>query len=121
MNRAAKAAGVHHSELPRDNASRDKVQALARQVESSSAGAAQKAAVAAAFKAYEDTWPPEEEDEQDDEDEVVGFRLRGTSFLLTYNWDFFGKPPWIGGRTWMEPRTTAIEQQMSTSTQRAGL
>ena len=67
------------------------MQALARQVESSSAGAAQKAAVAAAFKAYEDTWPPEEEDEQYDEDEVVGFRLRGTSFLLTYNWDFFGK------------------------------
>ncbi len=53
------------------------------------AGAAQKAAAAAAYKAYEDSWPPEE-DEADEEDEVVGFRLRGTSFLLPYNWDSFG-------------------------------
>ena len=90
LRKVAKAAGVHHSELPRDQASREKVQALANQVASSNAEEAQKAAVAAAFKAYEDTWPPEE-DEQDEEDEVVGFRLRGTSFLLTYNWDFFGK------------------------------
>ena len=90
MRKAAKAAGVHHSDLPKDNASREKVQALARKVEESNASAAQKAEVAAAFKAYEDSWPVEEDECEEDYELVKGFRLRGTSFLLTYNWDFFG-------------------------------
>ena len=47
LRKVAKAAGVHHSELPRDQASREKVQALANQVASSNAEEAQKAAVAA--------------------------------------------------------------------------
>ena len=42
LRKAAKAAGVHHSDLPKDNASREKVQALARTVHESNAGTAQK-------------------------------------------------------------------------------
>ena len=86
--------GVPFGELPKDTASRDKFRELAFGVEDSAADEALKAQAAAAFRAYEETWPaePEGDDEAGEEDEAVGgFRLRGTSFLLTYNWDFFGK------------------------------
>ena len=90
----AKACGVAAADLPRDTASREKFQELAATVAASSAGEALKAQAAAAFKAYEDTFPAEvgdDDEEGQDEQTVGGFRLRGKSFLLTYNWDFFGK------------------------------
>ena len=82
------------ADLPRDTASREKYQALVATVEESCTSEALREEFAVAFRAYEDTWPPEEQGDDDEEgppgDPVAGFRLRGTSFLLTYNWDFFG-------------------------------
>ena len=88
--RHAKACGVATADLPRDTASRDKFQELAETVAASGADEALKAQAAAAFKAYEDTFAADDDEEGQDDETVAGFRLRGTSFLLTYNWDFFG-------------------------------
>jgi len=95
LRKAARSCGVPADELPKkDTAGRDKVKQLAQQAEDSGGSAEDKARAAEAFKAYEATWPAEEAEEEGSEEEVEEqktFRLRGTSFLLTYNWDFFGK------------------------------
>ena len=136
LRQVAKACGVPAAELPKDTAARDKVEALARQVEESSADAALKQRAAAAFEGYEATWPAEEDDgDGDPGDEVVkGFRMRGTSFLLTYNWDFFGtnfpdgtaaatspEDLWRLWRTFKKQKKKDVQVQHSTSTLEASL
>ena len=61
----------------------------------------QKAAAEIAFKAYEETWPTSgtgvqkvvatEPEKAEACPQPATFRLRGTSFLFTYSWDFFQK------------------------------
>ena len=80
----------------RDSASRQKVNALAQSIADSAGPAAQKSKALAALEEYEATWVDHgDEDgageENDEGQEVKDFRLRGTSFLFTYNWDFWGK------------------------------
>jgi hypothetical protein len=84
LRKAAKDCGLPSAQLPRDTASRDKVQELARQAAASNGSAQDKAKAAQVFTAYEATWPAAEDSGEESEDEKT-FRLRGTSFLLTYN------------------------------------
>ena len=90
LRKAAKDCGLSSEQVPRDTASRDKVQELAGKAAASNGSAEDKAKAAEAFTAYEATWAAVEDSGEEGEDEET-FRLRGASFLLTYNWDFFGK------------------------------
>ena len=89
LRKAAKKCGVP---LVRDSASRAKVEEFAQAVLDSDGPGEEKTAAERALEAYLATWPTEgddeeeEEEEQEEEDEEgTGFRLRGRSFLLTYN------------------------------------
>ena len=88
LRRAARRCNV---QLVSDTASREKVQEFAGEIQSSSGPQDQKEAAAAAFKAYEATFAEEDGTNPQAQGETGGFRLRGKSFLLTYNWDFTGK------------------------------
>ena len=84
-------------ELIRDSAARDKVQVFAQAIAGSSGAAQDKEAAAAIYLEYEATWPAEEPEADDDgegedqeEQEEPVNRLRGKSFLFTYNWGTFG-------------------------------
>lgn len=93
LRQAAKACGVPTAQLPRDTASREKVTELAEKAAVSNGIPANKTLAAIAFQAYEATWDDSCSDASGDEaEDKHTFRLRGTSFLLTYNWDFLGKP-----------------------------
>ena len=83
LRKAGRACGV---ELIRDTAARDKVQEFARLLQASGGPAESKQAAAAAFEAYEETWPTDTAAAAT-EPPPNGFRLRGKSVLLTYNWD----------------------------------
>ena len=141
LRQAAKNCGLPTEELPRDTAARDKVQELARKTAASNGSAEEKAKAAEAFTAYEDTWPAEEANEgegaegsgEEAEDEKT-FRLRGVSFLLTYNWDFFGKDfpdgtkavgsaheLWRTWRAFKAEKKKELKVQRSTSTLEASL
>ena len=99
LRKAARGCGFSPEELCKDSASREKVQELARKVAASDGDAGCKADAAVAFEAYEATWPQvndaqgaegsgEAGSEEAEEAVKTGFRLRGASFLFTYNWDF---------------------------------
>ena len=95
VRKAARSCGRLAAELCKDSAGREKVQVLAQKVEASDGDAEFKAAASAAFAAYLATYGEAggaEEEGGNEEEEEKGFRLRGTSFLFTYNWGFFGKP-----------------------------
>ena len=102
--------------LVRDDVGFEKVAAFAQALEDSDASEVVKQQAREAFAAYEATWTAESEgvsktkrrlkakttlptktasDKQATGSEANNnggaFRLRGTSFLFTYNWDFFGK------------------------------
>lgn len=86
-------AKICRLELIRDDSSQDRVRAFAAAIEASEAEESQKQKARDAFTAYLATWPAEPAQPQQDEQQGDGtFRLRGRSFLLTYNWDFFNKP-----------------------------
>ena len=94
LRRAGKNCSVP---LVRDSASRQRVEEFAQKVFDSDGPEEEKTAARRALEAYLQTWPGEaEEDEEEGQEEEeqaeqAGFRLRGRSFLLTYNWDFWGK------------------------------
>ena len=91
MRRAARECGVA---LIKDGFGRARVAEFARLVEASGGPAASKEAVAAAFFRYKGTWAeqtPAEAPTIQAQAPQGGFRLRGKSFLLTYNWDFLGR------------------------------
>ena len=82
-------AKICRLELIRDDSSQDRVRAFAAAIEASEAEESQKQKARDAFTAYLATWPAEPAQPQQGEQQGDGtFRLRGRSFLLTYNWDF---------------------------------
>ena len=75
----------------RDDCGRARVSVMFKSI-CNKATATQKAEAQKVFDAYEVTWNPAKVDEEvGPESTDRKFRLRGKSFLLTYNWDFFGK------------------------------
>ncbi len=91
--RALRRLAAHCNDVQpvRDDSGKERVEQFAKQLSKSKfLSAPQKQEVATALEAYLATFsgPPAGQ-------EVVsstGFRLRGRSFLLTYNWDFLAKP-----------------------------
>ncbi len=137
LRKAGKACDVP---LIRDTAAREKVVEFAQAIQNSGGPADEKTAASRAYEAYVATWPAEDEDDQDEDDEeveevvVVGWRLRGKSFLLTYNWDFWGKAfpdgtpaattvaeLWGLWRAWKAKKKKEQKVEQSTSTLEASL
>ena len=96
---AARACGVA---LVADDAGRKKVQGMMSKIRASEGGADTKEKAETAFAAFEATFAPAQDDapaahaqargEQPQErNQRAGFRLRGRSFLLTYNWKFLSR------------------------------
>ena len=94
----ARACGA---EQVRDDVGREKVKEMFQDINTRKLSDKQKAAAEKAFKAYEETWPTSgtgvqkvvatEPEKAEASPQPATFRLRGTSFLFTYNWDFFQK------------------------------
>ena len=83
--------------LVRDDASRERVVAFTEAILASGATAELKDKVRTLLRKYQATWPSEATalPLQSDSPRPVDkgeYRLRGTSFLLTYNWDFLHLP-----------------------------
>ena len=74
--------------LIRDDVGRERVTEFAGAIRDSTGPADQKQSAAAAFEAYELIWPTAVPTPQP----PGGWRMMGRSFLLTYNWDFLGRP-----------------------------
>ena len=93
-----------------------------------------------AFRRYQECLHPEgraetpAEKTQEQVATASSFRLRGTSFLLTFNWDFFGKPLpdgtkspasaeelWSVWCSWRSERARTLGVKQSTSTLEASL
>ena len=96
LRKVARATGL---QLVRDDAAQERVSSFAQAIESSAATEKDKRLARAAFTAYQATWASEEapapsvgQQAPADDGGANGFRLRGESFLLTYNWDFFNEP-----------------------------
>ena len=94
LRASGRACGVP---LVRDDVGHAKVRAFAEAIEASAGPRDAKVKARAAYAAYarlhaaeDDPLLPEEQGQGAAGDRGAG-RLRGKSFLLTYNWDFFGK------------------------------
>ena len=81
------------------------------------------------FESYESTWSVDEGTEAKQDTVVETVRLRGKSFFLTYNWDFFGKrlpdgvsffkeavDLWCEWQRWEAERVTSLAVKETTST-----
>ena len=75
----------------RDDSGRAKVEAMYRKI-IAKASVEVKRLVEEKFKAYTETFKTEVATSPAEDTAAGAFRLRGKSFLLSYNWDFFGKP-----------------------------
>ena len=87
LRECAKLAEV---QLERDDASRSKVRALFDRVAAKGCAVA-TAKAATACEEYETTWGNTNADKAEESAELKVLRLRGKSFLFSYNWDFFNK------------------------------
>ena len=133
LRKLAKTCKVPVEKLPKDTAGRQKVQALAATVAASAGPEDAKEQFSAEFLTYEKTWEPEPEEEAEAEDDEGGeyktYRLRGKSFLFTYNWDFFGtalpdntaaftspEALWSAWKTFKAAKKKEMEVTHSTST-----
>ena len=74
----------------RDDSGRSKVKGMFDDVVAK-AGAELKLKAEKTFAPYEATWGDKEATAEPQATPADSWRLRGTSFLFTYNWDFFGK------------------------------
>ena len=103
LRRAARLCSVPPE---RDDAGFERLQAFAAAIAASDGPEHAKASAREAFDAYQATWRregavglPVVVVSQPVRQETTGFKLRGKSFLLTYNWDFLrtalpdGTPP----------------------------
>ena len=90
LRSAAKKCGVP---LVRDDVGRESVRAFAAAIQASQGAEDEKARAKKALAAYEASWPAEAARPSDQAEASGGgvYRLRGKSFLLTYNWDFLNK------------------------------
>ena len=107
LNAAARACGVA---LVQKQAKRSEVQRLAKAIQDSGGPKASKKIAADTLKLYEASFAKKETSEtvhvaadtaevgeaEPAAEENTQFRLRGKSFLFTYNWDFLGTalPDW---------------------------
>ena len=73
----------------KDDAKRDKVQEMMNAIRASGGPGDEKRKAETAFAAYEATFA--EQAPQPEAAQEAGFRLRGKSFLLTYNWNYLHK------------------------------
>lgn len=122
--------------LERDDVGYDRMRAFAGAIQASGGPADAKASARRAFKEYEATWTVAEggretSTPQEPQDQSPGgaYRLRGKSFLFTYNWDFLqkalpdGTAPstspgelWRLWKEWKAQRKTEMQVAHSTST-----
>ena len=128
LRRVAGLAGVA---VVRDDAGKAKVTAMMLDIRAASGlEAATLQSAEEAFRRYEHTFGADTDHKQPPE----GFRLRGKSFLLTYNWDYFNKPfpngapppstpaeLWGMWRSWKHERARLLGVRQSTSTLEASL
>ena len=129
LRAAAKECGVA---LVRDDVGQAKVTVFAEAIQASAGAAGVKASAAKAFAAYNATFPPAQAQPTTattGPTEDANFRLRGKSFLATYNWDFLktplpdGTPPlrtteklWRLWRDWKAQKKAELQVLQSTST-----
>ena len=128
LRRVAGLAGVA---VVRDDAGKAKVTAMMLDIRAASGlEAATLQSAEEMFRRYEHTFGADTDHKQPPE----GFRLRGKSFLLTYNWDYFNKPfpngapppstpaeLWGMWRSWKHERARLPGVRQSTSTLEASL
>ena len=87
----------------RDDVGRQKVKTFAETIQASQGSSERKQEAAEVLAAYELTWaqgsapavaaePEVQTPPADSGNASQGIRMRGTSFLLTYNWKFFSRP-----------------------------
>ena len=86
LNSAAKQCGLQRVS---DESGRPKVLELLKKIRQSAGPVAAKTSAESAWTKYEATFsqPAASQDEQETQP-AKAFRLRGKSFLFTYNWDF---------------------------------
>ena len=131
LRACARACGVR---LVRDDAGQERVRAFAAAIDASAGPARQKAAARTAYAAYARSWLAEEVPRPKARGPAARghgaeFRLRGKSFLVTYNWDFCneafpdGSPPvaspealWAAWRAWKASKKQELGVKQSTST-----
>ena len=112
----------------RDDSGRAKVEAMYRKI-IAKASVEVKRLVEEKFKAYTETFKTEVATSPAEDTAAGAFRLHGKSFLLSYNWDFFGKrlpdgtscfndagDLWAGWQRWEAERAASFAVKQSTST-----
>ena len=77
--------------LCRDDSGRALVTAMMERLRASAGNTTQKRDAEKSFKLYEATFEEQANTPAAPTTEKKAFRLRGRSFLFTYNWDFFGR------------------------------
>ena len=131
LRRVANSCGV--IELVRDDAKKAAVEAMAAAVQRSSVPKA-RAEAAEALTAYHATFASRATPALGQTKEAGGHRVRGSSLLLTYNWDFWGKDfrdgtprttskkgLWDIWCKWKRKKETALATTRSTSTMEESL
>ena len=149
MAQIARTCGV---EAVHDSTGRSKVKEMMENIRASTCSPEDKASAETAWTAYEATFetggvadaPQEQAQHQANEPEpsqtTRGFRLRGRSFLFTYNWNFLGKalpdgtpPPATADEVWhmwlawkatceqeqrVKKSTSTLEESLASNTER---
>ena len=139
LRRCAHACGVTRC---RDNSARQKVRDMVEAIRAAEGPAEQKEEAESAFEAYEKTYEPEppqavardagaraEAAQAQGPQARASFRVRGKSFLFTYNWQYMvrprpdGTPPaqsevtlWKEWKAWKKERKKALGVTQSSST-----
>ena len=129
LRRLAKTCGVAHA---RDDARKEKVEEMGQKLASSTLGPDAKKEAADALRGYLGTFLPTPAEAR--AQTALKQRLRGTSFLFTYNWDFLRRnlpdgtasPGTVGQlwhlwKTWKAQKTQELGVKLSTSTLEASL
>ena len=131
LRSCARACGIP---LVRDDAGQDRVRVFVAAIAASRGAAREKAKAREAYRAYAATWPAADvalpvAPQRAANMEGGHVRLRGKSFMLTYNWDFFHTPfpdgteapgsaseLWQCWRSWQAEQKQQLGVHLSTST-----
>ena len=126
LRRIAKDCGLHGV---RDDASKAKIIEMAEAIAGLTGRPEETAEAAAAYEVYLSTFVANTSGSNAADGKRAGFRMRGKSFLLTYNWDFFGtalpdgaptpatnKDLWDLWREWRAQKKKELQVKHSSST-----
>ena len=136
LRACARACGIP---LVRDDVGQERVRTFAASIAASRGPRTEKAKARDAYRAYAATWPAPDGPlplaaQQVPNPDRGQVRLRGTSFLLTYNWDFFHAPfpdgtpgpaspeaLWACWRDWKAEKKQYLRVKLSTSSMERSL